>query len=199
MSARIPSRLVSQIRARIAALESQYTAELARIGQKHQLLYTIGRRLAQLRPLISEHEVLSLTPLASRAYRERLRQTSRAVQEYRRLKARYDELERDLTREEEEAMRMREEIYRLHSTLTQLTTTPIATTRREAVAALYGVRSLGRGVEETEQTRLIAQRIRELEQAAHEAMRRGDVQEAYRLLSEADRLRRMLSGGGAIL
>lgn len=191
MSARIPSRLISRIRARLNALESQYTAELARIGQKHQLLYTIGRRLAQLRPLISEHEVLSLAPIPSRAYRERLRETSRAAQEYRRLKARYDELERELAREEEEAMRIREEIYRLHSTLTQLTTAPIATTRREAVAALYG----RPGVEETEQTRLIAQRIRELERAAHEAMRRGDMQEAYRLLSEADRLRRMLGGG----
>jgi len=194
MAARTPSRLVSQIRARIAALENQYTAELARIGQKHQLLYMIGRRLAQLRPLVSEYEVLSLTPLASRAYRERMRETSRAAQEYRRLKARYDELERDLTREEEQAMRIREEIYRLQSTLTQLTTVPVATTRREAVAALYG----RPGAEETEQARLIAQRIRELERAAHEAMRRGDMQEAYRLLSEADRLRRML-GGGAIL
>lgn len=194
MSARPQRGLVSQIRARIAALESQYTMELARIGQKHQLLYRIGRRLAQLRPLVSEYEVLSLTPLPSGAYRERMREASRAAQEYRRLKARYDELERELTREEEQAMRIREEIYRLQSTLTQLTTVPMAATRREAVAALYG----GRGAEEMEQARLIAERIRELERAAHEAMRRGDMQEAYRLLNEADRLRRML-GGGVIL
>ena len=194
MSARAQRGLVSQIRARIAALESQYTAELSRIGQKHQLLYRIGRRLAQLRPLVSEYEVLSLMPLPSGAYRERIREASRAAQEYRRLKARYDELQRELTREEEQATRIREEIYRLQSTLTQLTTVPMATTRREAVAALYG----RPGAEETEQARSIAQRIRELEQAAHEAMRRGDMQEAYRLLNEADRLRRML-GGGAIL
>lgn len=187
MSARAPVGLASRIRARIAALESQYTAELSRLGQKQQLLYSIERRLAQLRPLVAEHEVLSLVPTS----RQRLRETSAAAQEYRRLAARRAELEREIAREEELAMKLRDEIYRLQSTLTQLTTIPPATTRREAVAALYGP-------EETEQQKLIAQRIRELEQAAHEAMRRGDMQEAYRLLNEADRLRRML-GGGVIL
>ena len=176
MSLRItpPRDVVNRITRRISELEREATYELARISQKRQLLWQIEMRMQQLKPMLQEYEVLSLTPLPSRAYRERLEETSRAAREYRSLQARRDALQREIMREENRLYAIRSEVDRLNRLLTQYTAPPIPT-------------------EELPVTMEQAEReLRMLERMLAEARARGDIERMIEIQRRMDELMRRM-------
>ena len=171
----VPPRDVTQrITRRIGELEREATYELARISQKRQLLWQIELRMQQLRPALHEYEVLSLTPLPSRAYRERLEETSRAAREYRSLQARREALQRELMKEEQRLYRIRTEVDRLNRLLTQYRAPPISR-------------------EELPMTMQQAEReLRMLERMLAEARARGDIDRIIEIQQRIDELMRRM-------
>ena len=174
MSLRItpPRDIARRITKRISELEREATYELARLSQKRQLLWQIEQRMLQLRSAAEEYGVLSLTPLPSRAYRERLEETSRAAREYRSLQARREALQREIMREEQRLYRIRTEVDRLNQLLTQYTAPPIP--REELpITAQQAEREL-----------------RRLERLLAEARARGDVERMVEIQRRMDELMR---------
>ena len=169
-----PRDVTQKITRRISELEREATYELARISQKRQLLYQIELRMQQLRPMLQEYEVLSLMPVPSGAYRERLRETSRAAREYRSLQARREALQREILREEQRLYRIRTEVDRLNQLLTQYTAPPIP--REELpITAQQAEREL-----------------RRLERLLAEARARGDVERMVEIQRRMDELMRRM-------
>ena len=172
-----PRDVVNRITRRIGELEREATYELARISQKRQLLYQIEMRMQQLRPMLHEYEVLSLVPLPSRAYRERLEEASRAAREYRSLQARREALQREIMREENRLYAIRSEVDRLNQLLTQYTAPPIT------------AEELPMTMQQAEQE------LRRLERLLAEARARGDVERMVEIQRRMDELMRRMGYG----
>lgn len=169
-----PRDVTQRITRRIGELEREATYELARISQKRQLLYQIELRMQQLRPILHEYEVLSLAPLPSRAYRERLEETSRAAREYRSLQARREALQRELMKEEQRLYNIRSEVDRLNRLLTQYRAPPIS--REELPMTMQQAE----------------QELRMLERMLAEARARGDIGRMVEIQRRMDELMRRM-------
>ena len=163
-----------RIRTRIMELEREITYELARLSQKQQLLYQIEQRMMQIRPMAQEYELLSIMPLPTQLYRQRLRETAQAAQEYRRLAARRNALQQEIMREEARVYRLRTEIDNLNRLLTQYVAPPIPR-------------------EELPITPQQAEReLRMLERMLEEARRMGDIDRMIEIQKRIDELARRM-------
>jgi hypothetical protein len=178
MSMRItrePAQEAAQrIRTRIMELEREVTYELARLSQKQQVFYQIEQQMMRLRPMAQEYELLSIAPLPTQLYRQRLRETGQAAQEYRRLAARRNALQQEIMSEENRVYNIRTEINNLNRLLTQYTAPPIP--REELPVTPQQAES----------------ELRMLERMLEEARRMGDVDRMIEIQRRIDELARRM-------
>jgi uncharacterized protein YPO0396 len=173
--AREPAQEAAQrIRTRIMELEREVTYELARLSQKQQVFYQIEQQMMRLRPMAQEYELLSIAPLPTQLYRQRLKETGQAAQEYRRLTARRNALQQEIMREESRVYRLRTEVDNLNRLLTQYVAPPV---QREELPV----------------TPQQAEReLRMLERMLEEARRMGDVDRMIEIQRRIDELARRM-------